>query len=359
MQAPHRDDEFHPPTTTDPFWTETCWFTFTVPERRLSGQFYPFFRPNQGVVSAAAYFWDRSGSTTADSLHARHFWHLPIPDQPLSDIRLANGIAYRCVEPLHRYELSYRDPDADPDAGAESQAASVAGGGDAIRAELTFTSIAPPNYLGDSHLDQPGRYQGTIVLDGEEITVDSFGFRDRSWGPRSQFGRGIHGTPARCGGYSYATASDRDAFHAITMDFGTGSMAIHGYVLRDGTWSKVTGGSRRVLERDAHSAHPTVVALDLTDESGRELHAEGRCLNGLGLFLNPNLYSVNCLTEWSFDGITAFGEDHDNWSANGIKEFLRSSPSTDSAVHTTDPAQRGTPPTTDPTHRRFHEERTA
>ncbi len=355
MQAPHRDDEFHPPTTTDPFWTETCWFTFTVPERRLSGQFYPFFRPNQGVVSAAAYFWDRSGSTTADSLHARHFWHLPIPDQPLSDIRLANGIAYRCVEPLHRYELSYRDPDA----GAASQATSVDGGGETIRAELTFTSIAPPNYLGDSHLDQPGRYQGTIVLDGEEITVDSFGFRDRSWGPRSQFGRGIHGTPARCGGYSYATASDRDAFHAITMDFGTGSMAIHGYVLRDGTWSKVTGGSRRVLERDAHSAHPTVVALDLTDESGRELHAEGRCLNGLGLFLNPNLYSVNCLTEWSFDGITAFGEDHDNWSANGIKEFLRSSPSTDSAVHATDPAQRGTPPTTDPTHRRFHEERTA
>jgi len=40
--------------------------------------------------------------------------------------------------------------------------------------------------------------------------------------------------------------------------------------------------------------------------------------------LNPNLYTVNCLTEWTFDGITAFGEDHDNWSATGIKEYLRS-----------------------------------
>ncbi len=83
-----------------------------------------------------------------------------------------------------------------------------------------FTAIAPPNYLGESHLDQPGRYVGTIVLDGEEIPVDAFGFRDRSWGPRSQFGRGIHGTQAMSGGYSYATASDREAFHAITMDFG-------------------------------------------------------------------------------------------------------------------------------------------
>ena len=40
----------------------------------------------------------------------------------------------------------------------------------------------------------------------------------------------------------------------------------------------------------------------MTDELGRPLHAEGRCLNGLGLFLNPNLYTVNCLTEWTFDG---------------------------------------------------------
>jgi hypothetical protein len=66
------------------------------------------------------------------------------------------------------------------------------------------------------------------------------------------------------------------------------------------------------------------VALDLVDEVGRSLHASGRCLNGLGLFLNPNLYSVNCLTEWTFDGVTAFGEDHDDWSAIGIRDFLRS-----------------------------------
>ena len=50
----HPDDGFHPPTSDDPFWTETCWFTFAVPERRLSGQLYPFLRPNQGVTSRGA-----------------------------------------------------------------------------------------------------------------------------------------------------------------------------------------------------------------------------------------------------------------------------------------------------------------
>ena len=58
-------------------------------------------------------------------------------------------------------------------------------------------------------------------------------------------------------------------------------------------------------------------------ELGRELHAEGRSLNGLGLFLNPNLFTVNCLTEWTFDGITAYGEDHDNWSAAAARQFFR------------------------------------
>jgi hypothetical protein len=310
--VPHEDDEFHPPTSDDPYWAETCWFTFTVPDRRLSGQLYPFFQPNQGVLSAGAYFWD----PTADIRHSRHFWHLPIPAQPLSDIQLPNGIAYRCVEPLHSYELVYRDPDGDTH-GDQAD-------GRGIQVELTFTAIAPPNYLGGSHLDQPGRYQGIIILDGETIDVDAFGFRDRSWGPRSQFGRGMHGTAALAGGYSYATASEHNAFHAITMDLGGGSVALHGYLIRDGEWAKVVSGSRTVLERNASTAYPTAVALDLVDEAGRTLHAEGHCLNGLGLFLNPNLYTVNCLTEWSFDGITAYGEDHDNWSAFGINEFLRS-----------------------------------
>ena len=46
----HPDDELHAPTTDDPAWSETCWFTFTVPERKLSGQFYPYFLANLGVV---------------------------------------------------------------------------------------------------------------------------------------------------------------------------------------------------------------------------------------------------------------------------------------------------------------------
>jgi hypothetical protein len=305
------DDEFHPPTSDDPFWTETCWFTFTVPERTLSGQLYPFFRPNQGVMAAGVYFWDDTGNQMWNCRYAKNFWHLPMPEQPLSDITVPNGIRYKVVEPLQRYEIAFDDPDADD-----------------LHVRLTFDAVAQPNLLGTSHLDQPGRYTGTIVLDGEEITVDSFGFRDRSWGPRSQFGDSMHG--AANGGYSYATASPAEGFHAITMNYSgdprsaDGCIGIHGYVVRDGEWSKLASARREVVERDPDTGFPRRVHLDITDELGRELHAEGTCLNQIALPLNPNLFTINCLTEWRFDGLTAFGEDHDNWSAASIRRFARS-----------------------------------
>jgi hypothetical protein len=65
------------------------------------------------------------------------------------------------------------------------------------------------------------------------------------------------------------------------------------------------------------------VVLDITDEAGRDIRAEGRCLNKIGLHLNPNLFTWNCLTEWTFDGVTAWGEDHDNWSAPAARRFFR------------------------------------
>ena len=303
MAAPHVDDEFHAPTSDDPYWTETCWFTFAVPERRLSAQLYPFFRPNQGVCAAGAYAWDPTGDQPWNARYAKNFWHLPMPDQPLSDLALPNGIRYRCLEPLTTYAIAYEDPDDG-----------------AFAVDLTFTGILEPNRLAETHLDQPGRYTGTITLDGEEIAVDSYGMRDRSWGPRSQFGADLHGSGAVRGGYSYATASPADGFHAITMDWGDGCIAIHGFLNRDGEYAKVASGTRTVLARQGGA--PTRVVVELTDERGRTLSAEGRTLNRFGLHLNPNLFTWNCLTEWTWDGGIGFGEDHDNWSAAGARRWF-------------------------------------
>ncbi|MBK8960216.1 MAG: hypothetical protein IPM80_17830 [Proteobacteria bacterium] len=305
--AMHPDDEFHPPLDGDHERTETCWFTFTVPEHRISGQLYPFFRPNQKVMAGGVYFWDEHGDQHWNCLYAKNFWHLPLPGQPLSNIVCPNGIRIRCLEPLTRYEVGYSDPD----------------GNDEIEVQLTFTAIAKPHYLGKGHLDQPGRYQGRIVLHGREYPVDSFGFRDRSWGQRSQFGRGLVPKGPTRGGYTYATASANDAFHTITAWRGGHFESYHGYLIRDGEWSKLASGRREVLERDKATGYPTRVRFTGVDELGRKLNAEGRCLNKLGVPLNPNMLSINCLTEWEFDGVSGYGEDHENWTPAEGRKFFR------------------------------------
>ena len=303
----HPDDRFHEPASDDPFWTETCWFTFAVPERNLSGQLYPFFRPNQGVTSGGAFFWDESGNQIWNCLYAKNLWHLPIPEgSDLTDIALPNGIHYRCLEPLQKYELHFRDPDADE-----------------VEVNLVAEGICPPNYLAGSHLDQPCRYTGTIRIRDETIDVDAFGMRDRSWGLRTQIGATLHpGAPNENGGYTYGTMSDTDAFHLITSDFGDGCIAIHGFLLQDGRYAKIASGRREVLERK--DLYPVRVRITAEDELGRALEAEGRCHNRLGVHLNPNLWTWNCLTEWEWnDGRRGFGEDHDNWSAQAFRHFAR------------------------------------
>jgi hypothetical protein len=299
------DDEFHPPADGDGTdWMETCWFTFTVPERRLSGQLYPFF--HHGVAAAGAYFWDEHGDQVWNCRYAKNFWHLPFPTTPLSDLELANGIRYRCLEPGRRYHVRYDDPDTDE-----------------LSVDLTFTGVAEAHRLGASHLDQPGRYQGTVRLHGETIEVDAYGFRDRSWGRRTQVGGTLQGSGAASGGYSYATASERDGFHAITMNFGDGCIGIHGHLVRDGVWAALKESRRTVVSVDPVTGFPAAVRLQGVDTLGRELDASGRCLNRLIFPINPNLLTVNCLTEWTFDGITAYGEDHDNWSAASIRAAAR------------------------------------
>jgi hypothetical protein len=291
----------------DPYWTETCWFTFAVPERRLSGQLYPFFRTNQRVAAGGAYFWDASGHSVSTCRYAKNFWHLPLaPGDDLADLTLPNGIRYRCLEPLTKYSLQYLDPDDGE-----------------VEVDLVFEAICEPNRLAGSHLDQPGRYTGTLRIGAERIAVDSYGMRDRSWGPRSQFGVTLHpGAPYAHGGYSYATASPADAFHTITAEIGRELVSIHGFLLRDGTWSKLVEGRREVLDRN--DGCPTRVAVRGRDALGRTLEAEGRTLNRLGVHLNPNLWTWNCLTEWQWDGgRSGFGEDHDNWSAAAFRRFVR------------------------------------
>lgn len=293
-------DGFHSPANDDPWWTETSWYSFFVPERRLSGTLYTWFRPNLAVCASGVAVWDDKAEMPWEVLHYDYQWHLPIPDGDLTDITLASGLHIGCAEADRAYELDYRSPD--------------------LELALRFDAVAAPHavpmdeirFAGSAHFDQPGRVRGTLCLRDEDIEVDCVAIRDRSWGPRSDQGGGVRA------GYCSGAVSERDAFHTISIWNDGKERIVAGYLVTDGELTDVVGGTREVERR---GGRPERVRLAFEDATGRVVEVMGQCLNRLAFPTRPNNLSWMSLMRWQVDGVEAWGEDQDIWSPDLWREF--------------------------------------
>jgi hypothetical protein len=290
-----KDDDFHTPST-DPWETETCWFSFCVPERALMGYLYSWVRPNKGVSGGGVLVWDDTAHEPWELPYFEYQWHLPLPTEPLTDCTLPNGISVRVLEPLTSYRLAYADP------------------GRCV-IDLEFHATTPPHvftrgeppFVVASHLDQPGRVTGTVDLHGERITVDCYAMRDRSWGPRTDL-KGIRV------GYCFATASADDAFLAFSVPRRDRSdePLTAGYLLRDGARAALREGVRRVQRHPTHR-WVTRVEIEATDDEGRSLVAVGEPVNRVAFFPYPRMLNWTSMVRWQFSGTEGWGEDQDVW----------------------------------------------
>ena len=124
------DDGFHFGVMSDRWWeTETSWFSFHHPERRLGGWFYTMVRPNIGTVAGGAWVWDHTAHLPWDVLYSANYSALQLPEgADLRDVTLPTGVSIRAVEPTMGYELGFDD-------------------GDRFQASLRFDGVMPPEPL--------------------------------------------------------------------------------------------------------------------------------------------------------------------------------------------------------------------
>jgi hypothetical protein len=297
------DDMAHSPETDDPWWTETVWFGWMIPERNMLGYFYAVMRANIGVQFGGVLLLDDKAVLPWELPYFQYDWHLPLHELPdLRDTDLLRGMHLRCVEPGRVFDFAFEGDDLQFDLRWE-----------ALMQPLLTRRTPPFNY--GSHIDQPGHVTGTMTLHGERSDVDCFAMRDRSWGIRRD------GRQPKIG-YCYATLSADEAFLAITVEKRGVDGVVGGFLMRDGTWAHLASGTRHAA-RD-HEGRPSTISVDVVDELGRALRATGTAVSRQVFLTYPSMFCWNSLVRWELNGQTCWGEDQDIWHPRKWRDHARS-----------------------------------
>src|SRR5690606_33891568 len=170
---------------------------------------------------------------------------------------------------------------------------------------------APP-FSDSSHYDQHGRVTGTLYLHGEEIPVDCFAVRDRSWGGRPEH----TGPTAKRLSYVFGTVSPDEMFLIFTLpQHNTPDCEVEhlssGYLVRDGVLRRLKAATRH-NQRDPGTGAIASLEAKGEDEDGRTFAITGQPVSRMALHTTTSL-RINSILKMSIDGRKPCGEDQDVW----------------------------------------------
>lgn len=295
----------------DPFWNESSFFSFALPERRINGFVYFWFRPNMNFACGGPAIWDPSGEHAWDCLYYDWDWPQEIaPGSEVLDFHLANGLQVTTIEPLVSYRIGY-----------QSEGCRLDLRWDRVTGHHDIVITAAIVETGHRHYEQFGRMTGTVEVAGERMEVDCYSMRDRSWGPRR-----MRVSPR--GDYLWAVASPAHAFHATAVGRpGDGDDRVAaGFYLKDGVMADLVAGRRWVVQRIG--PRPAVVRLDAEDALGRRVEAEGRAVNWFEWQGYGHQFEWWCLAEWEFDGQRCWGEEQEFHPLRSVRRHFLDHPPT-------------------------------
>jgi hypothetical protein len=332
------DDRLHE-RTDDPYWNESGYFGFMIPEHDIQGAIYVYHRPNMQYTVGGVILWDPSGREIYDCLfHDCGTPHATPEGADMFDIELRNGLKVETLEPLKRFRFTY---------GLDDASWYLSQG---CRLELEYEGFREPHqsmmpagqqeWGGDpegavadgklvtGHYRQTGRMRGWIELNGEKFDVDSFSMRDRTWGPRK-----MEKNPR--GSWCFCIASEDSFFQVLAVAsqppeedpvVGAVDPILCGSYLKDGLLGDVNEGKVMITERDPDGS-PRGFLVEGVDSYGREFRATGVAKNVLK-WIGGYLFLLQwwAQVEWTFDGQTARGEGMDWWPVQHARRFIRSLP---------------------------------
>ncbi len=318
------EDDYTHPLGEEPNFNESMYFNFFDPAQSIGGFVRLGNRANEGRAEMTVCIYLANGRVLFN------FKRAPIDSNDAFD---AGGMKFEVIEPTERLRTTYNGRVSDlEDARAMSDPAQAFK--NSPRRELVLDlehRACGPMYGGSkdhseekleaeaqfakAHYEQHMHVTGTLEIDGETITIDGYGLRDHSWGPRHW--------------------QAIESYEWLTMNFGPDFGAMVSIVRRDADNQKqggvlVRNGEMTLIksaqiegefedETDGNALYHTGVNVTLETQDGETLEIRGD-VKGFIPLRNRREGMVTHIgegmTEWRIGDQVGYG----------LSEFLRTIP---------------------------------
>ena len=286
------------PVEGDSAWSESYYFNCFDPASDCGFFTRVGVRPNEGTIDVGLSVWVPGGGIA----HVRHV----VPTDRMVDSDLQVGpVRYRMVEAGKRWNLT---ADGDSTAGplgmdVTFEALTPLVGADGQRSEGSGASGETRKMVGKGHLEQAGRWTGTIRVGESDVSLGAGarGNRDKSWGPRRW------GAPRM---WRWFSVNIDDDTHFGGIRIGTESGDLHrGWAWTGGHLASIREWEvKSELEEDGVThrvSHVTAI-----DKEGGRHELEGRMLRvepgPRGLRARSTIVNEG-LARWTYQGRVGYG----------------------------------------------------
>jgi hypothetical protein len=317
-----RHDLAHP-VEGDTAWSESYYFNAYDPETD-SGLFTRVgIRPNEGTMDVGMSLWLPGGEL------GEYRWVKEQRDM-VDTVLDVGAVRYEMLEALRSWRLTMDDavqarPTGKSRAEAENEAHPVK-----VALDVRFDAITPAvgtdgqpgggpkskeaaaasGTVGKGHLEQAGRWTGTLTVDGATHEwKGAHGNRDRSWGPRRWGGPKM---------WRWFSINVGDDLHFGGIRLGTDAGDLHRGWVWDGTRATSVAEWRVKTELEDDGVTHRVVHLDVVDKSGRTFPLRGDVLRVAPIGQAGGTLVNEGLARWTYEG----GADGEPRTGYGIAEYL-------------------------------------
>jgi hypothetical protein len=317
-----RHDLAHP-VEGDTAWSESYYFN-AYDAGTDSGLFSRIgIRPNEGTMDVGMSLWLPGGELG-------EYRFVKEQREMVDTVLDVGAVRYEMLEALQSWRLTMDDavqarPTGKSRAAAEAEAHPVK-----VALDVRFDAVTPAvgtdgqpgggpkskeataasGTVGKGHLEQAGRWTGTLTVDG--VTHEwkgAHGNRDRSWGPRRWGGPKM---------WRWFSINVGDDLHFGGIRLGTEAGDLHRGWVWDGTRATSVAEWRVRTELEDDGVTHRVVHLDVADKSGRTFPLRGDVLRIAPIGQAGGTLVNEGLARWTYEG----GADGGPRTGYGIAEYL-------------------------------------